>query len=71
MSMQAAYKYHIMGFVQNMKDRTVYIEAEGEEPNLKKFIEWCRSGALGAKIEEIVVNETQVKNFTSFDIKRN
>jgi len=70
MAMQAAYKHQITGFVQNLKDGTVYIEAEGEEAHLKKFIEWCRTGALGAKVDEIHGNEGTVKNFKSFDIRR-
>ena len=70
MAMQAAYKHHIRGYVRNLKDGNVYIEAEGEEENLKNFIEWCRTGALGAKVEEINGKEGEIKNFISFDIKR-
>ncbi|MEI6455466.1 MAG: acylphosphatase [bacterium] len=70
MSMQAAYRYHIRGFVQNLMNGAVYIEAEGEEANLKKFIDWCRSGALGAKVDEIDGKQGEIRNYGSFDIKK-
>jgi acylphosphatase len=30
-AMQIAYRFEVKGFVQNLKDGSVYIEAEGEE----------------------------------------
>ncbi len=39
---QAADKLGIKGFAKNEADGTVYIEAEGEEAGLGKFLEWCR-----------------------------
>jgi len=69
MSMEAAYKFHVRGFVQNLKDGSVYIEAEGKEEDLQRFLAWCRTGALGAKVERVEVTEGQVKNYDSFDIK--
>jgi len=70
MAMEAAYKYHVRGFVQNLKDSSVYIEAEGKEEDLQRFLEWCRSGALGTKVDRIEVTEGHLKNYVTFDIKR-
>jgi len=38
-AMQTAYRYGIVGFIQNMKDGSVYIEAEGEEGPMKCFFQ--------------------------------
>lgn len=45
-----ARKMHVAGFVMNEPDGTVYIEAEGDEADLKKFLEWCRKGPVTAKV---------------------
>ncbi len=67
-SMQVAYKYNVTGLVRNMDDGCVYIEAEGESSNIEKFIEWCKIGPMGAKIEKFYMEEGDLKNYTSFDI---
>ena len=69
-SMQTAYKYNVTGLVRNMSDGSVYIEAEGENGNIDRFVDWCRIGPLGAKIEKFLMEEGEVKNYTSFDIDR-
>ena len=67
-AMQAAYRYGIHGFVQNMKDDTVYIEAEGEDEQMTYFFQWCHKGPLGAKVEKVEITEGELKNFKAFDI---
>ncbi len=34
----------ITGYVKNMPDGSVYIEAEGTEAQLDAFLEWCKHG---------------------------
>jgi acylphosphatase len=34
----------ITGFVRNMPDGSVYIEAEGSESQLNAFVKWCKNG---------------------------
>jgi len=70
MAMEAAYKYQIMGYVKNVKDGSVYLEAEGMEDNLRRFLEWCQSGVLRARVERIEVEEGVLKDYKSFDIQR-
>jgi len=67
-AMQMAYKLGITGFVQYRKRDTLLIEAEGKEMKLKKFIDWCNSGPVWAKVAEIKVNEVAVKGYSSFNI---
>ena len=68
-AMQTAYRFGIKGFAHNKKDGSLYIEAEGEEENLTEFIEWCKKGPIGAKVENVTTEEGEIKNYTSFDIK--
>lgn len=68
-SMQKAYQYGVRGYIQNRKDGSLYIEAEGEEDQLNAFLEWCKKGPMGSKVEEVTTEEGEIKNYTSFDIK--
>lgn len=64
-----AIKLNIIGFVKNESDGTVFIAAEGEEGNLKKFIEWCYNGPILAKVNRIDVEWKQaIGGFKNFDI---
>lgn len=60
----------IKGFVRNEKDETVYIEAEGEEDNLKKFVGWCSRGPKYAVVEQCDVVESEIRHFDNFVILR-
>ncbi|MBE0646776.1 MAG: acylphosphatase [Bacteroidales bacterium] len=68
-TMETAYKFGVFGVVMNQDDNSVYIEAEGEEEAMEKFLEWCHSGPLGAKVEEVNITEDALKGYTSFEIK--
>jgi acylphosphatase len=68
-AMQMAYQHGIRGYIQNKKDGSLYIEAEGEEEQLNGFLEWCKKGPMGSKVEEVTTDEGEIKNYTSFDIK--
>lgn len=58
----------IFGFVQNMSDGSVYIEAEGYAPQLQLFMDWCRIGPPLAEIKKMEVEYSQnLKNFSSFE----
>lgn len=60
----------IKGFVQNLSDGRVYVEAEGEADTLRKFVIWCQTGPLGARVDRVDVKEGELKNFSAFEIKR-
>lgn len=66
----AADKHRITGFVRNQPDGSVYIEAEGEEHDLQNFIKWCKKGPEKAKVEEVKVEFSTLKNFNDFVVKR-
>jgi acylphosphatase len=67
-SMQEAIKIGVCGFVMNIDHDKVYLEAEGEEEKVNKFVEWCKSGPSWAIVSDISVEPGEVKNFTSFEI---
>ena len=67
-SMQTAVKLGVNGFVMNVDQDKVYIEAEGEENKVEEFINWCKKGPTWANVKQISVEKGVVKSFTSFEI---
>lgn len=64
-----ARKMQVAGFVMNEPDGSVYVEAEGEEEILKKFVAWCAKGPWSAKVERIEVEWSEAAGkFTGFRI---
>ena len=61
---------NISGMVRNEPDGSVYVEAEGEEENLKAFIQWCQQGPPRASVQKLDLFEGAVKNFRGFFIER-
>ena len=61
-----AEKLGIKGFARNEEDGTVYIEAEGNEKDLDKFLDWCKNGPENAKVEKIETTNSSMKNFSGF-----
>jgi len=60
----------VNGFAQNENDGSVYLEVEGEEENLKQFIDWCYRGPERAVVMRVEVQESAVKNLDSFEVNR-
>ncbi|MGQ0829585.1 MAG: acylphosphatase [Bacteroidota bacterium] len=65
-----ALKLNLSGFVQNEPNGNVYIEAEDEEKQLKKLMEWCKTGPPNAIVDQVLSSEGEIKNFSDFIIKR-
>ncbi len=59
----------VKGYVKNNYcDGSVIIEAEGDEETLYDFIDWCRKGPTMAKVVDIIVKDSSMKEFSDFDI---
>lgn len=58
----------IKGLVKNEKDGSVYIEAEGDEITLSMFLEWCNEGPEKSVVENVTVNDGEVKNYRNFEV---
>jgi acylphosphatase len=69
-AVETANTLNVKGFARNEKDGSVYIEAEGEEGALKKFIDWCYKGPVRASVERVVAEEADMKNYSNFVIRR-
>ncbi len=65
----AARAFAVKGFVMNLADGSVYIEAEGPEYNVNQFIDWCRLGPSHALVDKLKVSDGEVKDFKVFDIR--
>lgn len=67
---QEAEELELKGFVKNQVDGSVLVEAEGEEANLKEFIEILKTGPRSAKVEKIETEWFETQNqFKDFQIK--
>jgi acylphosphatase len=65
----AARNYGIKGYVRNMSDGSVYLEVEGSEDNVNKFINWCRVGPDFAYIDRINIVDASLRNYESFEVR--
>ncbi len=52
----------LKGYVRNLRDGQVYIEAEGPGEKLEEFVEWCKNGPG-------VVSDVSVESFPPADYK--
>lgn len=69
-AMDIANTLGIKGFARNEKDGSVYIEAEGENDALKKFIDWCNQGPARASVERVTTEKADMKNYSNFAVQR-
>jgi acylphosphatase len=60
--------YNITGFVRNLPNGDVYIEAEGNYHQLEDFIAWCRRGPPSARIKAVDVTEGEAVGFGEFGV---
>ena len=65
-----ALKLGLTGFVKNLHSGHVYIEAEGNDEQINKLIDWCYIGSPLSKVTEVMIEESEVKDFRNFEIKR-
>lgn len=59
----------VFGFVKNLTNGDVYIEAEGTKEQLEKFTIWCKKGPTQAHVETINQVNGIVERFTNFKIR--
>jgi acylphosphatase len=59
----------LTGYVKNMPDGSVYIEAEGPVEQLNSFVEWCNAGPANGFVESVIVDTSPPVNYTEFLIE--
>jgi len=57
----------IGGYVKNLQDGSVYIEAEGSRDQLNAFVEWCKEGP--GIVESVTSDAFPPVNYTDFRIE--
>lgn len=65
-----ALKLGLTGLVRNLPNGDVYIEAEGNEENINKLIDWCYTGPPKARVTEVIAEERDLKHYQTFELKR-
>lgn len=59
----------VSGFVQNEKDNSVYLEAEGNLKQLKELVNWLYKGSPLSKVSSVEFELCELKNHDTFEIK--
>lgn len=66
---ETATKLGITGWIKNLKDGSVLINACGEPDAINNLIDWCNKGPALAKVDEVSVKKIQpMENIDSFEI---
>jgi acylphosphatase len=60
---------NITGYVKNMSDGSVYIEAEGAKEQLDAYVEWCRRGPGFAFVKNVTADTFPPVNYPDFRIE--
>jgi len=58
----------IKGIIKNLPDGTVYVEAEGNESLMEDFVDWCKYGPDDARVDDISIEEIELKNYRNFNV---
>jgi len=67
---RAAADLNLTGWVRNMEDGRVEAVLEGEDADVDKMIEWCKTGPPAARVEKVVTTEEHYTGgFHDFSIK--
>jgi acylphosphatase len=59
----------IRGFIRNLPNGDVYIEAEGESQQIEEFIRWCRQGPPRSIIKFVDIYDAEVVGFEEFAVR--
>jgi acylphosphatase len=64
-----ALRLGLTGYVRNLPNGDVYIEAEGEEEAISKLIQWCHIGPPNANVDEVRSEESEIKGYRNFELR--
>jgi acylphosphatase len=67
---RAAANLNLTGWVRNMDDGRVEAVLEGDDAEVDKMIEWCKTGPRAARVEKVTTSEEHYTGvFHNFNIK--
>lgn len=55
-AVREAARHGLVGWVQNRRDGSVLVEAQGDPDALERFLSWCRRGPPGARVVAVDVD---------------
>ena len=58
----------IRGSVQNLRDGSVFVTAQGEKDAIDNFIKWCKKGPPGAIVRKIEKVHGKTEDFREFRV---
>jgi acylphosphatase len=53
---QAALERGVQGWVRNLPDGRVEAVIEGDEPDVKSMVKWCKAGPALARVTDVTLN---------------
>lgn len=65
-----AHEFDLTGYVKNLNNGDVFIEAEGRLDKVNLFIDWCYIGSRLAKVIEVNSEEAEMKDFKTFEVRK-
>jgi acylphosphatase len=69
-TMEMALQVGVTGYVLNLPDGRVKIEAHGDSQSVEQLISWCRTGPPSAKVTDVQVIEIPEDEYATFTIRR-
>ncbi len=70
-TLEQAQGLNLTGWVKNLSDGTVEIQAEGSRPSLDDLREWCKRGPPSARVEDVIARLGPYRDeFRTFSIVR-
>ena len=58
----------IRGSVQNLRDGSVFVTAQGEKDAMENFVRWCYKGPPGAIVRNIEKVQGKTEEFSEFRV---
>lgn len=66
---QCADELSLSGWVRNTRDGTVELEAEGDDTQINKFVDWLQKGPDIARVAHVDVERITVQEDSEFKIR--
>jgi acylphosphatase len=63
-----AVRLGVTGFARNMPDDSVWIEVEGPEDAIEKYIAWCEKGPPRSEVTQFEVQDGDLVGYKGFEI---
>ncbi len=65
-----AIKLNVVGWVKNMPDGTVYLEAEGEEEQLNQLKKWLHVGSHYSRVDDVDIEWIEpTGSYSTFEMR--